>query len=329
MTARGWSLFAAISVIWGLPYLFIKVAVDGGLTPGFVAWSRVTLAALVLLPIAWRSGVLRGLPLGWLTLFALSEIVIPFPLIGFGEQRIASSLAAILIAALPLVVTALALRFDHSERPTAMRLAGMLVGLGGVGALVGIDLGGSGAELVGAGAVLLATVGYAVGPLLVKNKLSGADPLGPVTAALAIASIMLLPFGVADWPATTPKFDAVSSVVVLGLVCSALAFMVFFRLIAEVGPSRAAVITYVNPIVALALGVAILGEDVGAGAIAGLLLILAGSWLATGGFADRVVTVDELPSPGGPRAPGAGEPIEPARAGSGANRRAAAQRSTV
>jgi drug/metabolite transporter (DMT)-like permease len=283
MSARGWSLFAAISVIWGLPYLFIKVAVDGGLTPGFIAWSRVALAAVLLLPVAWRSGALRGLPLGWLSLFALTEMAIPFPLIGFGEQRISSSLTAILIASLPLIVTTLALRFDPSERPTAKRLAGMLVGLGGVAALVGIDIGGRGSELLGAAAVLLATVGYAIGPLIVKNKLSDRDPLGPLTASLALAAIMLLPFGVADWPESQPSFDALGSVVVLGLVCSALAFAVFFRLIAEVGASRAAVITYVNPIVALALGVAILGEDVGPGAVAGLLLILAGSWLSTDG----------------------------------------------
>ena len=283
MSARGWTLFAAVSVIWGLPYLFIKIAVDAGLTPGFVAWSRVALAALVLLPIAYRTGALRGLPLGWLALFAATEIAIPFPLIGFGEQRIASSLTAILIASLPLVVAMLALRFDRSEQPTATRLVGMLVGLAGVAALVGIDLGGSSSELIGAAAVLVATVGYAVGPLIVKHRLSETDPLGPVTAAVAIASIMLLPFGVADWPSSAPGFDAVSSIVVLGLVCSALAFMCFFRLIAEVGPSRASVITYINPIVAVALGVAILGEDVGPGAIAGLLLILAGSWLSTDG----------------------------------------------
>src|SRR4051794_32897384 len=146
MTPRGWALFAAVSVIWGLPYLFIKIAVDADLTPGFVAWSRVVIAALVLLPVALRTGALRGLPLGWLALFAATEIAIPFPLIGFGEQRIPSSLAAILIAALPLVVAALALRFDASERPTAARLAGMLVGIAGVAALVGIDLGGSSAE---------------------------------------------------------------------------------------------------------------------------------------------------------------------------------------
>jgi drug/metabolite transporter (DMT)-like permease len=283
MSARGWGLFAAVSVIWGIPYLFIKIAVDDGLTPGFVAWSRVTLAALVLLPLAWRSGALRGLPLGWVALFSATEVAIPFPLIGFGEQRISSSLAAILIAALPLVVSFLALRFDRAERPTRTRLLGMLIGLGGVVALVGIDLGGQGAELVGAAAVLLATVGYAIGPLIVKRQLSAADPLGPVTAAMAIASVMLLPFGVADFPAGGTTGEGLASVLVLGLVCSALAFIAYFRLIAEVGASRATVITYVNPVVALALGVAILGEDVTAGAVAGLLLILAGSWLSTDG----------------------------------------------
>lgn len=283
MTTRGWTLFAAVSVIWGLPYLFIKVAVDHGLTPGFVAWSRVVIATMVLLPIAIRRGALRGLPLAWLVAFATAEMVIPFPLIGWGEQRIASSLTAILISALPLIVALLALRFDHSERPTRTRLLGMFVGLAGVAALVGIDLGGSSRELAGAAAVLLATVGYAIGPMIVKRRLADSDPVGPVTAAMAIAAVLLLPFGIAGFPSSAPAGDAILSVVVLGLVCSAVAFMLFFQLIAEVGPGRAAVITYINPIVALALGVAILGEKVGAGSVAGLLLILAGSWLATGG----------------------------------------------
>jgi drug/metabolite transporter (DMT)-like permease len=269
-------------VIWGMPYLFIKIGVEE-LTPGFVAWSRVALAAIVLLPLAIKTGALRGLPLRWLVAFAAVEIAVPFPLIGFGEQRISSSLAAILIAALPLVVAFLALRFDHAERPTPVRLVGMLVGLTGVIALVGIDIGGRGAELLGAAAVLAATLGYACGPLIVNRQLADADPLGPVTAAMVIASIILLPFGIGDFPSETPSGEAILSVVVLGLVCSALAFLIFFRLIAEVGPSRATVITYVNPVVALGLGVAVLGESVTAGAVAGLLLILAGSWLATDG----------------------------------------------
>jgi len=282
MSPRGWALFAAVSVVWGVPYLFIKLAVED-LSPGFVAWSRVALGALVLLPIAWRTGALRGLPLRWLTAFALFEITIPFPLIAFGEQRVSSSLAAILIAAVPLVVAFLALRFDRAEQPTRTRFIGMLIGLGGVAALVGIDIGGRGSELLGAAAVLAATFGYACGPLIVKRHLSGADPLGPVAGALGIAAIMLLPLALGGLPTETPPDEAIASVVVLGLICTALAFLIFFRLIAEIGPSRATIITYVNPVVALALGVAILDEHVTTGTVAGLLLILAGSWLSTDG----------------------------------------------
>jgi drug/metabolite transporter (DMT)-like permease len=282
MSPRGWILFAAVSVTWGVPYMFIKLAVED-LSPGFVAWSRVALGALVLLPIAVRSGALRGLPLRWLAAFALFEITIPFPLIAFGEQHVSSSLAAILIAAVPLVISFLALRFDRAEQPTRTRFIGMLIGLGGVVALVGIDIGGRGAELLGAAAVLAATFGYACGPLIIKRHFSGADPVGPVAGALGIASIMLLPFALAGLPTERPSDDAILSVVALGLICTAFGFLIFFRLIVEIGPSRATIITYVNPVVALALGVAILGEHVTTGVVAGLLLILAGSWLSTDG----------------------------------------------
>jgi drug/metabolite transporter (DMT)-like permease len=282
MTARGWALFAAVSVVWGVPYMFIKLAVED-LSPGFVAWSRVALAAMILLPIAWRTGALRGLPLRWLTAFALFEITIPFPLIAFGEQRVSSSLAAILIAAVPLVIAFLSLRFDRDEQPTRRRFVGMLIGLGGVVALVGIDIGGRVTELVGAAAVLMAAFGYACGPMIAKRHLTSVEPLGPVAGALGIASIMLLPFAIGGLPAEAPTGEALASVIVLGLICTAFGFLLFFRLIAEIGPSRASIITYVNPVVALALGVAILGEQITTGAVAGLLLILAGSWLSTDG----------------------------------------------
>ena len=284
MSARGWALFAAVSVIWGMPYLFIKIAVDE-LSPSVVAWSRLAIAAAVLLPVAWKLGALRGLGERWriLALFAAVEMAVPWPLIGYGEVNISSSLTAILIAAVPLFVALLALRFDHAERPTSARLVGMLIGLAGVAALVGIDIGGRREELLGALAILVAAFCYAVGPMIVKRRLSDMDPLGPVAASLAIATLLVTPFALADVPTEVPSGDAIASIVVLGLVCSAFAFLLFFRLIAEVGPSRATVITYVNPVVALALGVAILDESVTAGAVVGLLLILAGSWLSTDG----------------------------------------------
>ncbi len=277
-------LFAAVSVIWGVPYLFIKIAVDE-LSPSVVAWSRLAIAAVVLLPLAWRLGALRGLAARWriLTVFAAVEMAIPWQLLGFGEVRVSSSLTAILIAAVPLFVALLALRFDHAERPTATRLAGMLIGLAGVAALVGIDLGGKSDALLGAAAILLVAFFYAIGPMIVKRRLSDVDPLGPVAASVAIGTLLVTPFALADLPDSMPSADTLVSLGVLGLFCSALAFLFFFRLIAEVGPGRATVITYVNPVVALALGVAVLDESVTTGVIVGLLLILAGSWLATDG----------------------------------------------
>jgi drug/metabolite transporter (DMT)-like permease len=284
VSARAWALFAAVSVIWGMPYLFIKIAVEE-ISPSLVAWSRLTLAAIVLLPLAWKLGALRGLAARWriLTAFAAVEMAIPWPLLGFGEIHVSSSLAAILVATVPLFVALLATRFDHSERPTATRLAGMLVGLGGVVALVGIDVGSQRDELLGALAILLVAFLYAVGPMIVKRRLSDVDPLGPVAASVAIAALLVTPFAFADLPDSTPSADTFASIAVLGLLCSALAFLLFFRLIAEVGPGRATVITYINPVVALALGVAILDESVTTGVVVGLLLILAGSWLSTDG----------------------------------------------
>jgi len=277
-------LFAAVSVIWGVPYLFIKVAVDE-LSPSVVAWSRLAIAAVVLLPLAWRLGALSGLASRWrtLTVFAVVEMAIPWQLLGFGELRVSSSLTAILIAAVPLFVALLALRFDHAERPTPTRLAGMLIGLAGVAALVGIDLGGKSDALLGAAAILLVAFFYAIGPMIVKRRLSDVDPLGPVAASVGIGALLVTPFALADLPDSMPSSDTLASLGVLGLFCSALAFLFFFRLIAEVGPGRATVITYVNPVVALALGVAVLDESVTTGVIVGLLLILAGSWLATDG----------------------------------------------
>jgi drug/metabolite transporter (DMT)-like permease len=284
MSARAWGLFAAVSVIWGMPYLFIKIAVED-LSPSVVAWSRLTIAAAVLLPLAWKLGALRGLAERWriLAVFAAVEMAVPWPLLGFGEVHVSSSLAAILIAAVPLFVALLAMRFDHSERPTPTRLTGLLIGLGGVVALVGIDIGGQGDELLGALAILVVAFLYAIGPMIVKRRLSDVDPLGPVAASLGIAALMVTPFAAVSLPDSAPPADAIASVVVLGLLCSALAFLFFFRLIAEVGPGRATVITYINPVVALALGVAILDESVTTGVVVGLLLILAGSWLSTDG----------------------------------------------
>ena len=284
MTPRAWAAFAAVSVLWGMPYLFIKVAVEDDISPAFLSWARLVLGAAVLLAFAWQANVLGSLrgSWRWIALFAVIEISLPFPLIAAGEQHVSSSLAAILIAAVPLFVAILAVRFDRSERVTGRRLAGLFVGLGGVVALVGIDVAGEREELLGALAILLAAIGYAAGPMILKAKLAAIDPRATMGASLAAAALVLTVPAALSAPDETPSGDALLAIGVLGLFCTAIAFVLWSVLITEAGPARAAVITYVAPVVAIALGVAVLDESVGPGALAGLLLILAGSWLATG-----------------------------------------------
>jgi drug/metabolite transporter (DMT)-like permease len=285
MSLRSWTLFAAVCVVWGIPYLFIKIAVDGGVAPVPLAWGRISLAAAVLLGLAARAGTLRGLRGRWryLAAYGVVEVSIPFPLIATGERYIASSLAAIIVATVPLLVALLALRFDADERASGSRLVGLLTGLLGVVLLVGVDASGSLKTLGGAGAVLLAALGYASGPMILKRHLADLDPRATMGASLAVAAVVLTPLAILDAPARSPTTGAIASVLVLGLFCTALAFVLMAALIAEIGPGRAVVITYVNPTIALALGVTLLGEQPSAGAVAGLLLILAGSWLSTDG----------------------------------------------
>ena len=285
MTQRAWILFALISVIWGVPYLFIKIAVDGGIPPAFVAWARVSLAAALLLPLALNRGALRGVwSRGWaIVAYTACEVAVPFVLIASGERYISSSLTAILIATMPLMVALLSLRLSPVDRPTGLRLLGLVIGLGGVIALLGVDVAGQPDELLGAALVLVATLGYATAPIIVSRRLADLDPLGPVAASLTLATVVLLPAAVAAPPQGLPAPAAITAIVILGVLCTALGLVVFFQLIAEAGPSRASVITYVNPLVAVFVGVLALDEHLSAMSVAGLLLILGGSWLSTGG----------------------------------------------
>jgi drug/metabolite transporter (DMT)-like permease len=285
VTARAWLLFAAVSVVWGVPYFFIKVAVEAGVPPAFVAWSRVALGAAVLLPLAWRRGALRGLAGRWPAVVAYTacEVAVPFLLIAAGEQHIASSLAAILIASMPLMVALLSVRLSPEDRPTGLRLVGLVIGFGGVVALLGVDVAGRPGELLGAVLVLVATLGYATAPIIVNRRLADLDPLGPIAASLAMATLLLAPAVLVSPPDEVPPGDALGALAVLGVVCTALGLVLFFRLIVEAGPSRASVITYVNPLVAVVLGVLVLDERVGAMSVVGLLAILGGSWLSTRG----------------------------------------------
>ena len=285
MSSRASIFFASVAVLWGVPYLFIEIAVEGGASPLLVGWGRVAIGAAILMPIAWRLGYLEGLRSKTkpLVAFAIVECGLPWWLIPLGQQEVSSSLAAILIATLPILTALIAFRIDPAERVSGLRLAGLLVGITGVVLLLGLDVAGRPGEILGALAILVATSCYAAGVFIVKRSFAGVNPIGAVAVALAISTVMLAPAGIASIPGGEISAGAVGSIAVLGAFCSALALILFFSLIAEVGPTRASVITYVNPAVAVVLGVTLLGESLGPAAVAGLLLILAGSWISTGG----------------------------------------------
>ncbi len=252
------------------------------MAPGFVAWARVALGAALILPLALRRGALRGLRrhVGAIVAYTATEIAVPFVLIAVGEQHISSSLTAILVSTMPLQLALLALWLSPGDRPTGLRIVGLVIGLGGVVALLGVDVGGRPNELLGAVLVLVATTCYATAPLIVSRHLTDLDPLGPVAASLILATIALFPAAIGGWPHAMPSGAALISLAVLGVVCTVLGLVIFFQLIGEAGASRASIITYVNPVVAVIVGVLALHEHVGVMSLVGLLLILGGSWLS-------------------------------------------------
>ncbi len=285
MNTRAKIAFAAISILWGIPYLLIKIAVDAGITPAFLAWARVVIGAVILLAISDRTGLVKIVRerWKWIMLFAVAEVVIPFPLIATGEQHVDSSVAAILIASVPLFVALLALRFDHTERVGGWRLVGLLIGLAGVVMFVGIDFAGRRDELLGALAILVSAFFYAVAPMVVKKNLSDLDPRVSMGISLVFAAIMLTPLVALDPPRVVPSMIGIGAVVGLGVLCTAAAFFAFGVVIAEAGASRTVLVTYINPVIAIGAGMLVRGERPGAGAVIGLALILLGSWMATGG----------------------------------------------
>jgi drug/metabolite transporter (DMT)-like permease len=280
MTRRGWALFIAMGVIWGLPYLLIKVAV-GELTPATLVLLRTGIGALLLVPLAATRGDLRGLRPYWkiIVAYSLIEVALPWLLLSDAERRLSSSLTGLLVAAVPLVAAVLAWRFGSHDRLDARRTLGLALGFVGVGALVGFDV--QAGDLGAVAEVAVVTICYAVGPMLIAMRLSALPPIGVVAVSFALTAVICTPLGVAQLPTRLPSPAVLAAVAGLALVCTALAFVVFFTLIAEVGPTRATVITYINPAVALLLGVMLLREPLTIGAIVGFALILVGSVFTT------------------------------------------------
>jgi drug/metabolite transporter (DMT)-like permease len=272
-------LFGAMCLIWGLPYLLIRVAVRD-LTPATVVFARTGIAALLLMPVAMWRGMLPSLRghWPWLLAFTLVELTLPWYLLTSAEQHLDSSLAGLLVAAVPLFGVVLGRLAGDHEPVSRRRLAGLLIGIGGVASLVGLQLGDI--DMVAVLQVLLVAVGYAAGPLVLSRRLSDLPSIAVVATSLTITAVVYAPFALTSHPAHVSA-EVVWSVLTLAIVCTALAFLVFFALIADIGPVRATVITYVNPAVAIALGVMVLGEPLTVGMLVGFPLVIIGSVLAT------------------------------------------------
>jgi drug/metabolite transporter (DMT)-like permease len=288
VTWRGWAAFAALGILWGLPYFFIKVAVQE-VSPFALAFCRVALATVILMPIAWRRGALRSLAKHKVAIaaFGLVEFAIPFSLISLGERWISSSVTGILIAMVPLSIALIQRFFGIREALGAWRIAGLVVGFIGVAALLGTGPISGVLGRAGVGCMLVSTLCYAVGPLIIQRHLHGLDSIGPLAASLGVASAILLIPAAFEIPSSLPSANALASIAVLGIVCTAVAMLLMFYLVRHAGASRASVITYINPVVATLLGVLVLDEHLGIGGFIAFALILLGSWLATRGAVAR------------------------------------------
>lgn len=299
MDRRSWTLLLILGAIWGASYLFIKIGLRD-MSPSMVSFLRVALGALALLPIALSQRALRGLGARAWTLIVVGaiQVAVPFVLIAQGEEEITSALAGILVASAPLFTALLAVWVDHEERSSGLRLVGVLVGFAGVGFLLGVDLGGSGAALLGGFMVVLASLGYAIGGFIVKHRLSDVPSVGMSTAVMLASALLLLPAAVATAPDEAPGVGPLAAVAALGVLGTGVAFVIFYGLINSVGPARAFLVTYIAPAWAVVYGAVFLSEEVTLVTILGLALILAGSFLAAEGrlpWQPRMEELDEGP----------------------------------
>lgn len=279
MSRRHVIFMAILAATWGGSYLFIKVGLRD-FSSSFVVFGRTALAALVLVAIAHRLDALRGLRAAWrpLMVLAVVQVAVPFLLITEGEHHIPSALAGILVASAPIYTALLALKLDQAERASGWAAVGIAVGIVGVVLVFGVDLSGDSAALLGGAMVLLASLGYALGALYMKRRLTGLQPAGVAAATMGISAVVMLPGALLSLPSSAGA-DSVGALLALGILGTGLAFLLFYSLIAEIGPARASIVAYLAPVFAVLYGVALLDEAITIATIAGLVLILAGSYL--------------------------------------------------
>ena len=285
VTRRDWTLMWLLALVWGASYLFIKVALED-MHPVFIVWARLALAGLVLVPLALRADAFRGLRshLKPVLFVCLMQIVGPFLLITYGERDVASGLTGVLIASAPVFTVLLAMR-SPSERMVGWALGGVLIGLAGVALLFGVDLTGTRAEIVGGVMILVASLGYSIAALYIKRHFDAMEPIGVAASTMTGSAIILTIPAAFTVPTAMPGLAETGSLVALGVLGTGVAFGIFYRIIADIGASRASVVAYLAPGFSVAYGAILLGEPITIGAVGGLVLILTGSWLAAEGRA--------------------------------------------
>lgn len=285
---RGYApLLAIVAAIWGASYLFIKVAVDE-VEPTAMMFFRLVLASAVLVPVLlWRLGAREAAAevraTGWKA-FAVGFLnaAFPFVLIAWGEKYVDSGVAAIANATVPIFVVLLALRFNPSERVSGLRLWGILVGLAGVGVLAGLHPEGGWWAVAGTLAIVVASLSYAGANHFVQHHYSRTSPLVTATVSSLSGAVILLPFALFQLPGELPSWEAIGSIVALGVLATAVALLFFYRMLNLYGAARSSLVTYLLPPTALVYGVLILDEKITLNAALGLVLILAGVALGSG-----------------------------------------------
>jgi drug/metabolite transporter (DMT)-like permease len=281
VSRRSWILLLIVAALWGGSFMLTAIAIRDLAVP-VVAFTRTAVGALVLAPIALRRGALAGLrEQVWpLLLLGVVQLAAPFLLLGYGQRSVPSGLAGILVSSTPLWTALLAVRIDREERARGRGLVGLAVGIVGVVLLCGLELGGSRDTLVGGAMLLLGALSYALGGFLAKSRMRGMTPVGAITGAMAAGSVVLAPLALASLPDRGPGLGPLAAAIALGAFSGGLGWLLYYTVLAEAGPAKATVALYLVPGFAVVYGVVLLGEPVTAAAIAGLALVVSGSWLA-------------------------------------------------
>ena len=290
MSQRSWLLLGLLSGLWGASYLFIKVALEDDMSPTVIVFVRTALAALVLLPLAMRGGSLGGLRrnVGPILVLAVVQMGGPLLLIAAGEREVSSSLTGILVATAPIFTFLLAFALEGEERASGLSLLGVVIGIAGVALLLGVDAGGGVAALVGGLMIVLASFGYGVGAWFVKRRVRDVQPVAMVGATAATTAVLMAPFAALGAPSHAPDLAATGSLLALGVLCTGLAFVIFYSLVSSDGPAKASLVGYIAPGFSIVYGITLLDEGFTVATATGLVLILAGSWLAAEGRAPWV-----------------------------------------